>query len=201
MFKSQTLTNACAPFFEESPFFPCAAIPLQPLYTPQAWGMPFLDQTGEMKRSQKGVRSGKERSMSEFPQEKGKEWLIRSSVEIFGGFGGNAGFPRKSGNWVVWSALPSREAVVLLKFRRVTIRGAQPSARLSEGNLPLRGLCGGLSEGSAGSLRGFCGALRGSVGFSEVFGGSDPMLVTLENCEATNLLQAPKPRKIKIRKK
>ena len=54
------------------------------------------------------------------------------------------------------------------------------------GNLPLRGLCGGLSEGSAGSLRGFCGGLcgvlRGSAGFSEVFGGSDPMLVTLRNC-------------------
>ena len=50
------------------------------------------------------------------------------------------------------------------------------------GNLPLRGLCGGLSEGSAGSLRGFCGVLRGSAGFSEVFGGSDPMLVTLRNC-------------------
>ena len=30
------------------------------------------------------------------------------------------------------------------------------------GNLPLRGLRGGLSEGSAGSLRGFCGV---SVGF------------------------------------
>ena len=61
----------------------------------------------------------------------------------------------------------------------------------------LRGLCGGLSEGSAGSLRGFCGvsprvlrglsegsevALRGSTGFSEVFWGSYPMLVTLANC-------------------
>ena len=54
------------------------------------------------------------------------------------------------------------------------------------GNLPLRGLCGGLSEGSAGSLRGFCGVLcgvlRGSAGFSEGFGSSDPMLVTLGNC-------------------
>ena len=36
----------------------------------------------------------------------------------------------------------------------------------------LRGLCGGLFEGSAGSL-------RGSAGFSE---GSDPILVTLGNC-------------------
>ena len=54
------------------------------------------------------------------------------------------------------------------------------------GNLPLRGLCRGLSEGSAGVsprvLRGLCGALRGSAGFSEGFGGSDPMLVTLGNC-------------------
>ena len=39
------------------------------------------------------------------------------------------------------------------------------------GNLPLRGLCGGLSEGSAGSLRGFCGDLWGFAGFSEVFRG------------------------------
>ena len=46
------------------------------------------------------------------------------------------------------------------------------------GNLPLRGLCGGLSEGCAGSLRGFCGVsagfcgvLRGSAGLSEAFRG------------------------------
>ena len=43
------------------------------------------------------------------------------------------------------------------------------------GNLPLRGLCQGLSEGSAG----FCGGPRD---FSRFFGGSDPMLVTLGNC-------------------
>ena len=36
------------------------------------------------------------------------------------------------------------------------------------GNLPLRGLCGGLSEGSAGSLRGFCGV---SAGFRGIFRG------------------------------
>ena len=63
----------------------------------------------------------------------------------------------------------------LLKFRRFTIRG--------RGNLPLRGLCGGLSRGlcglSAGSLRGFCGGPRD---FPRFFGGSDPMLVTLQNC-------------------
>ena len=34
------------------------------------------------------------------------------------------------------------------------------------GNLPLGGFCGGLSECSAGSLRGFSGVLRGSAGFS-----------------------------------
>ena len=53
------------------------------------------------------------------------------------------------------------------------------------GNLPLRGLCRGLSEGSAGSLRGFCGVSAGLCGgprdFPRVFGGSDPMLVTLRN--------------------
>ena len=58
----------------------------------------------------------------------------------------------------------------LLKFRRVTIRGAQPSARLSEeiclsegstgvSQRALRGLC----EGSAGSLRGR-GIFRGFSG-------------------------------------
>ena len=54
------------------------------------------------------------------------------------------------------------------------------------GNLPLKGLCGGLWEGSAGSLRGFCGVSVGFCGgtrdLPRVFGGSDPMLVTLANC-------------------
>ena len=54
------------------------------------------------------------------------------------------------------------------------------------GNLPLRGLRGGLSEGSAGSLRGFCGVSAGFCGgprdFPRFFGGSDPVLVTLGNC-------------------
>ena len=54
------------------------------------------------------------------------------------------------------------------------------------GNLPLRGLCGGLSEGSAGSLRGFSGVSAGFCGgprdFPRFVGGSDPMLVTLGNC-------------------
>ena len=52
----------------------------------------------------------------------------------------------------------------LLKFRRVTIRGAQPSARLSEEIRLSEGSAGvspraprGLSEGSAGSLRGSAG--------------------------------------------
>ena len=39
------------------------------------------------------------------------------------------------------------------------------------GSLPLRGLCRGLSEGSAGSLRGFCGALQGSAGVRGIFRG------------------------------
>ena len=54
------------------------------------------------------------------------------------------------------------------------------------GNLPLRGLCGVSSRVLRGSLRGFCGALRGSAGVRGIFrgfsGGSDPMLVTLGNC-------------------
>ena len=65
------------------------------------------------------------------------------------------------------------------------MRGAQTSAAL-RGNLPLRGLSGGLSEGSAGSLRGFCGVSAGFCGgprdFPRFLGGSDPMLVTLRNC-------------------
>ena len=67
------------------------------------------------------------------------------------------------------------------KFRRVTIRGAQPSARLSEEIGLSEGSAGvseraprGLSEGSAGSLRG-SGGVRGIFrGFS--------MLLTLGNC-------------------
>ena len=67
---------------------------------------------------------------------------------------------------------------MLLKFWRVTIRGAQPSARLSEE------IC--LSEGSAGVsqrapgvsprvLRGLCGVVRGPRDFPRFFGGSDPI--------------------------
>ena len=54
------------------------------------------------------------------------------------------------------------------------------------GNLPLRRFCGGLSEGSVGALRGLSEGSEGLCGgprdFSRVFGGSDPMLVTLRNC-------------------
>ena len=54
------------------------------------------------------------------------------------------------------------------------------------GKLPLRRLCGGLSEGSAGVsprvLRGSAGFCGGPRDFPRVFGGSDPMLVTLRNC-------------------
>ena len=52
------------------------------------------------------------------------------------------------------------------------------------GNLPLMGLCGGLSEGSAGSLRAFCVAsprVLGSAGFSKGFSG----VVTL--CSTPNM--------------
>ena len=42
------------------------------------------------------------------------------------------------------------------------------------GNLPLRGLCGGRSEpeGSAGSLRGFCGGSAGVRGIFQGFAGA-----------------------------
>ena len=61
------------------------------------------------------------------------------------------------------------------------------------GNLPLRGLCGGLSEGSAGSLRGFCGVSAGFRGIFRGFRGSDPMLVTLGNCWIIFLQQQGRP--------
>ena len=64
--------------------------------------------------------------------------------------------------------------VFLLKLRRVTIRGAYPSARLSEA-ICLSSLCEGLLERSAE----VCADLQGSMGFSEVL---DPVLVTLRNC-------------------
>ena len=38
-------------------------------------------------------------------------------------------------------------------------------------NLPLRGLCGVSPRVLRGSLRGFCGALRGSAGVREIFRG------------------------------
>ena len=56
------------------------------------------------------------------------------------------------------------------------------------GNVPLRGLCRGLSEGSEGvslrvlQLRGSAGFCGGPRDFPRFFGGSDPMLVTLGNC-------------------
>ena len=75
---------------------------------------------------------------------------------------------------------------ILLKFRRVTIRGAQPSARLSQE------IC--LFEGSTGVspsvLRGSAGFCGGPRDFSpRVFRGSDPMLVTLGNCWKSPKLQ------------
>ena len=64
----------------------------------------------------------------------------------------------------------------LLKFRRVTIRGAQPSARLSEEICLSEGSAGvsqralrGLSEGSAGLCRGSPRVLRGSAGVRGIF--------------------------------
>ena len=52
------------------------------------------------------------------------------------------------------------------------------------GNLPLRGLCRGLSGFSQTRrvLRGLCGFCGGPRDLPRFFGGSDPMLVTLRNC-------------------
>ena len=65
-------------------------------------------------------------------------------------------------------------------------RGTTTLREALRGNLPLRGLCGGLSEGSAGALRGLfegsAGLCGGPRDFSRFFGGSEPMLVTLGNC-------------------
>ena len=65
--------------------------------------------------------------------------------------------------------------MIILKFRRVTIRGAQPSTRLSEEICLSEGSAGvseraprGLSEGSAGSLRGSAGVHGIFRGFSGV---------------------------------
>ena len=55
------------------------------------------------------------------------------------------------------------DAENFLNFRRAAIRGAQPSARFASQRV-LRGLCGGLFEGSVGSpraLRGVRGIFRG----------------------------------------
>ena len=70
---------------------------------------------------------------------------------------------------------------VLLKFQRVTIRGAQPSW----GSLRKYASQRGSWRPLRGPLRGLCGALRGSAGFSE---GSGPMLVTLPNCLSSGAL-------------
>ena len=78
----------------------------------------------------------------------------------------------KSPLWA-WPKKTHAEACELLELGRVTIRGPQPSARLSE-EICLSEGSAGVSEGSAGSLRGFCGvSAAGFCGdprdFSEVF--------------------------------
>ena len=65
-------------------------------------------------------------------------------------------------------------------------RGTTLREALLRGYLPLRGLRGGLSEGSAEALRCLSGGCAGLYGgprdFPRVFGGSDPMPVTFGNC-------------------
>ena len=57
------------------------------------------------------------------------------------------------------------------KFRRVTIRGAQPSARLSEEVCLSEGSAGVFQRALRGSFRGLCGGLRGSAGVRGIFRG------------------------------
>ena len=57
---------------------------------------------------------------------------------------------------------------MLLSLRKNGLTSLFKEVRVFKGgNLPLRGLCGGLSEGSAG----LSGVLRKSAGFSEVSRG------------------------------
>ena len=69
-----------------------------------------------------------------------------------------------------------------LKFQRVTIRGAQPSARLSEEICLSEGSAGVAQRALRGSLRGFAGLCGVPRDFLRFFGGGDAMLVTLANC-------------------
>ena len=62
-------------------------------------------------------------------------------------------------------------SLIFLKFWRVTIRGAQPSARLSEETCLSEGSAGVSQKALWGSLRGFCGALWGSAGVRGIFRG------------------------------
>ena len=50
-------------------------------------------------------------------------------------------------------------------------RGTMTLREALRGNLPLRGLCGGLSEGSLGFSEGSAGSLRGSAGVHVIFRG------------------------------
>ena len=95
-----------------------------------------------------------------FPEGAKSTWEIQKTVE-------KGPFPQISSDLL--------KPLSLLKFRRVTIRGAQPSARLSEEICLSEGSAGvsqraprGLSEGSAGSLRGSAGVRAIFRGFSGV---------------------------------
>ena len=62
---------------------------------------------------------------------------------------------------------PRKVQIILLKLRRLTIRGAQPSARLSEGIC----ISEGFLEASAGVARRVLRALRCSAGVHGIFRG------------------------------
>ena len=72
---------------------------------------------------------------------------------------------------------------------RVTIRGAQPSARLSEEICLSEGsarLSQGSAEVSPRVLRGSAGFWGGPRDFPRFLGGSGPMLATIRNCWTKN---------------
>ena len=84
--------------------------------------------------------------------------------------------------WKIWSKSQLFKVPEGHHPRGTTLREAL------RGNLPLRGLCGGLLRGlcevSCGISAGFCGGPRD---FPRFFGGSDPILVTLGNCWTTEI--------------
>ena len=109
-----------------------------------------------------------------------ESFRITLLVMSLGGVKGNRkNMPERPGHLILTDRLriDNRTSFLaqLLKVRRVTIRRAEPSARLSENIW----LSEGFSLASARVSSRVCRGLQGSTGLGE---GSDPVLVTLWNC-------------------